>query len=202
MTCRVCGSEMTDGACETCIRWFGKSSTATECEGCGREYGGYPLVENVLALTLGLAAANVPWNPRQHCTDCRIAAHATDDLGGPEQFGTLVDLAAEYLKRGAITKDRLLYAQLGIEFVSAAASAAANDPGPEQATSALNRMASSLRRVYGVGDSARVRAHALVNDETAAQEAILAAVEFEVDEAALTAAIEEGQQPQRVDRSR
>ena len=194
MTCRVCGSEMTDGACETCIRWFGKSSTATECEGCGREYGGYPLVENVLALTLGLAAANVPWNPRQHCTDCRIAAHATDDLGGPEQFGTLVDLAAEYLKRGAITKDRLLYAQLGIEFVSAAAAAAAKDPAPEQATSALNRVANSLRRVYGVANSDRVRAHALVNDEAAALQDVMAVLELGVDEASLRATIEDALQ--------
>ena len=192
MTCRVCGSEMTDGACETCIRWFGKSSTATECEGCGREYGGYPLVENVLALTLGLAAANVPWNPRQHCSDCRIAAHATDDRGGPEQCATLVDLAAEYLKRGTITKDGLLYAQLGIEFVSAAA--AAKDPAPEQATSALNRVANSLRRVYGVANSNRVRAHALVNDEAAALQDVMAVLELGVDEASLRATIEDALQ--------
>ena len=194
MTCRACGSEMTDGACETCIRWFGKSSTATECEGCGREYGGYPLVENVLALTLGLAAANVPWNPRQHCTDCRIAAHATDDLGGPEQFGTLVDLAAEYLKRGAITKDRLLYAQLGIEFVSAAAAAAAKNRAPELATSALNRVATSLRRVYGVANSERARAHALLNDEAVAVEDVVAARELGVDGTTLRATIEEALQ--------
>ena len=194
MTCRVCGSEMTDGACETCIHWFGKSSTATECEGCGREFGAFPLVENLVSLTLGLAAANVPWNPRQHCTDCRIAAHATDDQGGPEQFGTLVDLAAEYLKRGAVTKSTLVYAQLGLQFVSAAASAAANDPGPEQATSALNRMASSLRRVYGVGDSARARAHALVKAESAAVEDVVAALELGVDEATLRATIEDALQ--------
>ena len=194
MTCRACGNEMTDGACETCIRWFGKSSTATECEGCGREFGAFPLVENLVALTLGLAAANVPWKPRQHCTDCRMAAHATGDLGGPEQFGTLVDLAAEYLKRGAVTKDGLLYAQLGIEFVSAAAGAAAKNPAPELATSALNRMAGSLRRVYGVADSERARAHMLVRDEAAAVEDVVAALELGVDEATLRATIEDALQ--------
>ena len=175
MTCRVCGSEMTDGSCETCIRWFGRNSTATECEGCGREFGAFPLVENVVALTLGLAVGEVPWNSRQHCSDCRIAAHATDDRGGPEQCATLVDLAAEYLKRGTITKDGLLYAQLGIEFVSAAAAAAKN-PAPELATSALNRMAGSLRRVYGVADSERARAHRLVRDEAAALQDVMAAI--------------------------
>ena len=191
MTCRVCGSEMTDGACETCIRWFGKSSTATECEGCGREYGGYPLVENVLALTLRLAVGDVPWNPRQHCPDCRIAAHAIDDdQGRPEQFRTLVDLAAEYLKRGAVTQDGLLYAQLGIEFVSAAAAAAKN-PAPELATSALNRMATSLRRVYGVADSERARAHRLVRDGAVAVEDVVAALELGVDGATLRATIED-----------
>ena len=85
MTCRVCGSEMMDGACETCIRWFGKSSAVTECERCGREYGGYPLVENALALTLRLAVGDVPWNPRQHCPYCRIAAHAAGHPPGPCQ---------------------------------------------------------------------------------------------------------------------
>ena len=194
MTCRVCGSEMTDGACETCIRWFGRSSTATECEECGREYGGYPLVENVLALTLRLAVGDVPWNPRQHCPDCRVAAHAAGDQNGPDQFGTLVDLAAEYLKRGAVTKSTLVHAQLGLRFVSAAASAAAKDPAPEQATSALNRMASSLRRVQGVANSDRARAHALVNAEAAAVEDVVAALELGVDEATLRATIEDALQ--------
>ena len=194
MTCRVGGSEMMDEACETCIRWFGKSSAVTECERCGREYGGYPLVENALALTLRLAVGDVPWNPRQHCPDCRIAAHAAGDQTGPDQFGTLVDLAAEYLKRGAVTKSTLVYAQLGLQFVSAAASAAANDPAPEQATSALNQMASSLRRVYGVGDSARARAHALVKAESAAVEDVVAALELGVDEATLRATIEDALQ--------
>ena len=194
MTCRVCGCEMTDGTCETCIRWFGRSSTATECEGCGREFGAFPLVENVVALTLGLAVGDVPWNPRQHCPDCRIAAHATGDQGGPDQFGTLVDLAAEYLKRGAVTKSTLVYAQLGLQFVSAAATAAAKDPAPEQATSAMNRMASSLRRVYGVADSDRARAHALVNAEAAAVEDVVAALELGVDEATLRATIEDAPQ--------
>ena len=192
MTCRVCGSEMTDGACETCIRWFGKSSTATACEACGREFGAFPLVENLVARTLELAVGDAPWIPRQHCPNCRIAAHATDDLSGPEQFGTLVDLAAEYLKRGTITKDRLLYAQLGIEFVSAAAAAAAKDPAPEQATSALKRVANSLRRVYGVANSDRARAHALVNDEAAALQDVMAALELGADEVTLRATIENG----------
>ena len=194
MTCRVCGCEMTDGSCETCIRWFGRSSTATECEGCGREFGDFSLFENVVALTLGLAVGDVPWNSRQHCSDCRIAAHATDDRGGPEQCATLVDLAAEYLKRGAVTKSRLLYAQLGLDFVSAAASAAAKDPAPEQATSAVSRAAASARRAYRVASSDRERAHALVNDEAAAIEDVVAALGLVADEAALSAAIEDALQ--------
>lgn len=194
MTCRVCGSEMTNGSCETCIRWFGMSSTAIECAGCGREFGALLLVENLVALTLGLAVGDAPWIPRQHCPTCRIAAHATDDQSGPDQFGTLVDLAAEYLKRGTVTKEGLLYAQLGIEFVSAAASEAAKDPAPEQATSALNRMASSLRRVYGVANPDRAKAYALVNAEAAAVEDSVAALELGVDEATLRATIEDALQ--------
>ena len=194
MTCRVCGCEMTDGSCETCIRWFSRSSTATECEGCGREFGAFPLVENLIALTLGLAVANVPWNLQQHCPDCRIAADATDGQGGPEQCGTLVELAAEYLNRGTITKDGLLYAQLGIEFVSAAAAAAAKNSAPELATSALNRVAGSLRRVYGVAGSERARAHRLMRDEAAAVEDVVAALELGVDEATLRATIKDALQ--------
>ena len=126
MTCGVCGSEMKNRACSTCVRWFGTSSKVTVCKVCHQDYGSFRLVERQVALGLGGGYfARVHWSPWQRCPSCRIKSHQESEsyrASYPHltQCGTLLDYAGTYLRGGTVTKPMLLNAQLGEPFVEAA----------------------------------------------------------------------------------
>ena len=129
MRCGVCGSEMKNGACSTCVGWFGTSSKVTECKVCHQDYGSFRLVERQVALGLGGGYfARVHWSPWQRCPSCRIKSHRDSEryfASYPHliECGTLLDYAGVYVRDGVVTKPMLLCAQLGYDFVEADARA-------------------------------------------------------------------------------